>query len=113
MKPLIATALALVCLASNSSSAHHSLSAYVMSTYRTVDGTVKTFQWTNPHARLVLMVPTASGSSVQWEFEGGNIGRLMSGGFTKESISPGDKIKVAYSPKRGNGIGGFFLAVTM
>jgi hypothetical protein len=112
MKRLIATAFVVLCLGSIPASAHHSLAAYIMSTYRTVDGTVKTFQWVNPHARLVLVVPNANGASTQWEFEGGSIGRLVSGGFTKDGIKSGDKVTVAYSPKRDKGIGGFFLAVT-
>lgn len=91
--------------------AHHSLAAYDRSSYKTVDGTVKTFDWTNPHARLIVMVPGASGPT-EWEFEGGSIGRLVSGGFVRDAVSPGDKITVAYNPKRDGRIGGFFVAVT-
>lgn len=112
MKKLIALSAALLCFTSFPVSAHHSLSPYVMSTYRTIDGTVKNFEWANPHARLALLVPGANGSSTLWDFEGGSIGRLMSGGFTKETIHVGDKLTVSYSPRRNNSIGGFFLAVT-
>src|SRR5262245_63662087 len=105
MRRLIALSAALVCLASLPVAAHHSLSPYVMSTYRTIDGTVKSFDWANPHARLGLLVPGANGSSTLWDFEGGSIGRLVSGGFTKSTISVGDKITVSYSPRRNNLIG--------
>src|SRR5258706_4437385 len=98
MRRMIAMVLCSVCLGAMPASAHHSLAAYVMSTYRTVDGTVKTFQWTNPHAKMTLVVPTANGGAQEWNFEGGSIGRLISRGFIKEASSPGDKITVAYKP---------------
>jgi hypothetical protein len=112
MKRLIATALASICLGSIPASAHHSLAAYNMGAYKTVEGTVKSFVWTNPHARLTLVVPGANGGSTEWFFEGGSIGRLTSGGFVKDAIASGDKITVAYSPRRDRSIGGFFVAVT-
>jgi hypothetical protein len=112
MKGLLAIAVICVCLAPISASAHHSLAAYTMSSYKTVDGTVKSFEWTNPHAKLTLVVADANGRTINWNFEGGSIGRLTSGGFIKDAILPGDKIKVAYNPRRDNGIGGFFIAVT-
>lgn len=112
MKRAIAMVSCLLSLGGMPASAHHSLAAYVMSTYRTVDGTVKTFQWTNPHAKMTLVVPTANGGSQEWSFEGGSIGRLISGGFIREAVAPGDKITVAYNPRRDRVIGGFFIAVT-
>ena len=112
MKRVIAFSATLVWFAAFPASAHHSLSPYVMSSYRTIDGTVKNFEFANPHARLALLVPGAYGSSTLWDFEGGSIGRLTSGGFTKDTIHVGDKLTVSYSPRRNNSIGGFFLAVT-
>ena len=92
--------------------AHHSLAAYTMGTYRTVDGTVKSFEWTNPHAKLKIVVPDANGGSKEWNFEGGSISRLVGGGWVKDAVMPGDKVKVAYNPRRDSSIGGFFIAVT-
>lgn len=112
MKKLLAIASAFISLTSIPASAHHSLAAYNMGAYKTVDGTVKSFVWTNPHARLTLVVPGADGGSTEWFFEGGSIGRLTSGGFVKDAIAAGDKITVAYNPRRDRSIGGFFIAVT-
>src|SRR5258706_10354441 len=109
MRRMITMVLCSVCLGAMPASAHHSLAAYVMSTYRTVDGTVKTFQWTNPHAKMTLVVPAANDGSQEWSFEGGSIGRLISGGFIREAVAPGDKITVGYHPRRDRGIGGGFL----
>ncbi len=93
-------------------SAHHSLAAYNLSTYKTVEGTIKTFEWSNPHAKLALIVPGPDGRGTEWDFEGGSIGRLTSGGWVKGAVGPGDKVTVAYNPRRSAAIGGFFIAVT-
>ena len=66
----------------------------------------------NPHAKLSLVVMNDAGRSTQWEFEGGSIGRLTNGGFVKDAFGPGDKIKVAYNPRRDGSTAGFFIAVT-
>lgn len=107
-------AIAALCFAVGSlpASAHHSLAAYNMGTYKTVEGTVKSFQWMNPHAKLSLVVMNDAGRSTQWEFEGGSIGRLTNGGFVKDAFGPGDKIRVAYNPRRDGSTSGFFIAVT-
>ena len=111
MRQSLALALALFAVAP-AAHAHHSLSPYAMAELRNIEGTVKSFDWSNPHVRINLMVPDANGGASQWEFEGGSPGRLTSGGFTKDVISPGDKITVAYNPRRDHTTGGFFIAVT-
>src|SRR4051812_12205304 len=90
-------ALAAICVVAGvlPASAHHSLAAYNMGTYKTVEGTVKSWQWMNPHAKLSLVVLNEAGRSTQFEFEGGSIGRLTNGGFIKDAFAAGDKIKVA------------------
>lgn len=107
-------AIAAMCVVSGAlpAAAHHSLAAYNMATYKTVEGTVKSFQWMNPHAKLSLVVVNEAGRTAQWEFEGGSIGRLTNGGFVKDAFGPGDKIKVAYNPRRDGSMAGFFIAVT-
>ena len=112
MKRMMVIALGTISVGSVPALAHHSLAAYNMGTYRTVDGTVKTFEWTNPHAKLRVVVPDGNGGSKEWYFEGGSIGRLTNGGWVKDAIAAGDKVKVAYNPRRDSSIGGFFIAVT-
>ena len=107
-------ALAALCVLAGAlpASAHHSLSAYNMGAYKTVEGTVKSWQWMNPHAKLSLVVVNDAGRQTQWEFEGGSIGRLTSGGFIRDAFGAGDKIRVAYNPRRDGSAAGFFIAVT-
>jgi Family of unknown function (DUF6152) len=111
MRGRFAFAVVLLCIAPDAR-AHHSLAPYAMAEQRMIEGTVKSFDWSNPHVRINLMVADGGGGSSQWEFEGGSPGRLTSGGFTRDVIAPGDKITIAYNPRRDQMIGGFFVAIT-
>jgi hypothetical protein len=112
MRLAIALFLA-VTLAVSGTAAHHSLAPYDVAEVKTVEGTVKTFDWSNPHVRLNVLVPDGKGSSTEWEFEGSSVGRLSSTGFRKDSVAPGDIITVAYNPRRDHTLGGFFVAIKM
>ena len=111
MTRLLALALGALCLSSLSASAHHSLAAYDRSVTKTVEGVVREFEWANPHAKLVVMVPATDGTTKRWYFEGGGIRRLVDRGFKQEAIVLGEKIMVAYNPMRDGSAGGFFLGV--
>lgn len=86
--------------------AHHSTSAYDFSKTVTLQGTVKTFQWTNPHSWLELSVSDGHGGSTVWLLESGtpNVDSRM--GWTGNEIMPGDEVGVIIHPKRrGTGSG--------
>ncbi len=102
-----------VIFAASGAAAHHSLSVYATAEVKTVAGTVKSFDWSNPHVRLNVLVPDSRGGSAIWEFEGSSVGRLTSTGFKKDSVAPGDSVTVAYNPRRDHTLGGFFVAIKM
>jgi hypothetical protein len=110
MKRLVALSFALVLASPLPVAAHHSLSPYNRAMERSLEGTVKAIEWSNPHVRIMLLVPTADGAK-QWEFEGGSVGRLGSSGYVKGAIELGDKITVKYNPRRDGSIGGFFTGI--
>jgi hypothetical protein len=49
--------------------AHHSTAMYDMANPVTVKGTVKKFEWTNPHAFIFIETKDAKGVLVEWEIE--------------------------------------------
>ena len=56
--------------------AHHSFSMFDADKTVTLNGTVKEFEWTNPHAWLRVMVnDPASGKSMQYAVEMGSPGQ--------------------------------------
>jgi hypothetical protein len=108
---LVAMALSWVCRAS----AHHSFAMYDTSKVVVLKGTVKEFEWTNPHALLWVNASAGDdGGSELWTIElptsPGNLGRM---GWTKHSLHAGDAISVEINPLREGKHGGSFKKATL
>jgi hypothetical protein len=73
-------------------SAHHSTAMYNMTTPVTVTGTVKRFEWTNPHAFIYLEVKDDKGNPVEWEVEMMSLNHLTNYGWTHKTVKAGDVI---------------------
>jgi len=103
--PLIAVLLA----CSGTVWAHHSVAMFDLTKEVTVDGTVKEWQWTNPHAWLQVLVTDSTGTEVEQGFEVGSPNTLVRDGFRKDSFKPGYKVRVIAAPRRDGTVGGLFL----
>ena len=93
-----------------SSHAHHSYAQFDMTKRLTLVGTVKEFQWTNPHSWIQLVV-TKDGKDEEWALEGGSPNMLFRNGWGPDIIKRGDKVTIEYSPIRDGSLGGEFLSV--
>lgn len=89
-------------------SAHHSFSAFNTTETKTVTGTVKELEWTNPHIWLWLDVPNDKGGVDVYGFEGMSPNFLERRGWTKSTLKVGDKITIDYNPLRDGKNGGMF-----
>jgi Family of unknown function (DUF6152) len=89
--------------------AHHSFAAFDVTTERTVTGTVKQVDWTNPHIWIWIDVPNDKGASDTFAFEGMSPNYLARRGWTKSTLKSGDKITVSYRPMRDGSNGGMFV----
>ena len=58
---IIAGIAALLPVAAIPAFAHHSYAEFDTEKKVTLEGTVKEFQWTNPHSWMLVMVPNANG----------------------------------------------------
>jgi len=96
-------------IVSAAASAHHSVAMFDLTREIAVQGTVKDWQWTNPHAWLQVLVTDASGADVEHGFELGSPNTLVRSGFRKDSFKPGDKVKVIAAPRRDGTVGGLYL----
>ena len=92
--------------------AHHSFAMFDAGKLLTVAGTVKEFQWTNPHAFILMMVSNSEGQVEQWSIEMGGPGGLARQGWVPKTLRPGMSVSVVMHPLR-EGHGGQFLAVTL
>jgi hypothetical protein len=80
--------------------AHHSTAMYDMANPKTVRGTVKRFEWTNPHAFIFLEVKDDNGAMVEWEIEMMSLNHLRSYGWVRTTVKPGDVISAVGAPAR-------------
>jgi hypothetical protein len=94
--------------------AHHSGAAYDMDHLKTIQGTVKTVNWTNPHITFVVESDAKDAEPPQTlVFEVSSPGVLTRSGWTKRSLQPGDHAVFRYAPLRDGNAGGFLLNVTL
>ena len=92
--------------------AHHSFAMFDAEKIMTLEGTVKEFQWTNPHAWILLNAPK-DGAQVQWAIEMNGPTGLARTGWLPKTLTPGMPVKVWIHPLRDGQAGGQFLAVTL
>ena len=94
--------------------AHHSFAMYDGRKTLTLDGTVKDFQWTNPHTWVQLLVkdPT-TGREVEWSIEGGATVNLTKDGWKHSSMKPGDKARIVIHPLRNGSNGGSLVSAVV
>ena len=91
--------------------AHHSNAAYDLDNPKTIEGTVKTVNWTNPHITFVVEPDAKNGEQpASWVFEVSSPGVLTRSGWTKRSLQPGDHAVFRYAPLRDGNPGGFLRA---
>lgn len=100
-------------LAAGSALAHHSFAMFDMNQEKTIAGTVTDFQWTNPHTWIWLDVPAASGAAEQWGVEGMSPNFLERRGWSKNTLTRGDKVTVVIHPVKDGGKGGSFVRITL
>jgi hypothetical protein len=107
-----AAALALAAAAAAPAFAHHSTAMFDMEHEVQLKGTVKDFQWTQPHTWIVFEVPNASGGSDEYGVEGMSPSYLGRNGWSKHTLSPGDKVTLSIHPLKDGRKGGFDSSVT-
>lgn len=80
---------------SSNALAHHSFSAeFDVGKPVTLEGTVKNFEWTNPHAWLHLDVKDAQGNTQTWAIELLGVNSLVRSGMTPKTVQNGDQLTV-------------------
>jgi len=115
MQRFIAIAVGLALAgAATQAGAHHSGSMFDPSKSVTVQGTIRAFNWTNPHVNVEVMAETEAGKPAQlWTLEASSPGVVGRSGWTKRSLNPGDKVTVTFAPLRDGGLGGSLREVKL
>ena len=89
-------------------SAHHSASMFDRTKPITIVGTIKAFNWVNPHCSI-LVIDQKTGET--WNIESTSPGVLTRNGWTKRSLKPGDHIEMSIGPLRTGGPAGVIIDV--
>lgn len=110
-KTIIANAL-LGALVAAPAYAHHSFAMFDHSE-KVLHGTVKDFQWTNPHIWVQLDTTDADGKSVEWSLEGNSPSVLSRHNWTKHTLKPGDVVTVTINPLKDGRNGGDLIKIIM
>ena len=93
--------------------AHHSFAMFDADKTVELSGTVKEFQWTNPHSWLQVMVNDKDGKPVEWSLEMGGPGGLARQGWKPKTVVAGDKVTVWAHPMKDGSAAGQFLSILL
>jgi len=110
-KSIILASLA-VMVAAGPAMAHHSAAMFDAGKSVTLVGTIKEFQFTNPHSWVQVLVPDASGKPVEWSIEWGGVSALYRQGIRKASLKPGDRVTIIGHPLRNGNFSASMTSVT-
>lgn len=101
--------LLLLASAAATSSAHHSAAMFDQTRTVEITGTVRLFQWSNPHCYIQLLVQGANGEEQEWSLEMGAPMYLYNRGWRPSTVKPGQQLTVKISPLRKEGHAGLLL----
>jgi hypothetical protein len=103
----------LLLAASHNVQAHHSAAAYDTSETASVTGVVTRLQWRNPHVIVRLEVEDEDGNKTAWALETAGIQKLISDGWNKEVLAPGQRVTAEIHPTKRGIPGGVLRWVTL
>jgi hypothetical protein len=92
--------------------AHHSFAMFDQSKVLYLSGTVKQFEFVNPHAWLHIDVANDKGGVSTWSFEGGSPTQLVRLGWSKDDVKIGDTVDIGFRPLKDGSRGGQLMSVT-
>lgn len=65
-----------------------------MSKPTSVKGTIKEFEFTNPHSAIYLIAKDDMGNAEQWLVECDSPNNLSRAGWSRDSLKPGDQVTI-------------------
>jgi hypothetical protein len=104
---------AVAVLAAPTADAHHSFASYDRAKNLTLTGTVREFQWTNPHAWIQVLVPDDRGGTTEWAVECGSPNMMARTGWKKTTLAPGAAVTVTINPLLDGRPSGSLVTITL
>jgi hypothetical protein len=114
IRAVAGSAVALAVVSAAPAFAHHSYAMFDKGKSVTLDGTVKEFQWTNPHGWVQLVVrDPATGQNVEWSIQCNSLNLMIREGWSRTSLKAGDKAVVIIHPLLDGRTGGQLVTITV
>jgi Family of unknown function (DUF6152) len=92
---------------------HHSFAMFDAERTTALAGTVKEFQWTNPHAWIILQVAGRNGQQAEWAIQLNGPADLVRQGWRPKILTSGMSVTITIHPLRDGTNGGQFLTLTL
>jgi hypothetical protein len=89
--------------------AHHSGAGFNSDKIVEISGTIKEFQFTNPHTWIQVFVEDAKGAKVEWSLEWGSPNSLGRQGIRPSTFPPGAKVTMRLRPMLNGAPAGAFV----
>ena len=93
--------------------AHHSFAVFDRTKKVTLTGTVKEFQWTNPHAWIQVEIADDKGKTSEWGIECGSPNMMARTGWKKTTLKPGDRVTAIVNPLLDGRPNGSLVTITL
>lgn len=96
--------------------AHHSGAMFDRTKTVELSGTIKQYQFANPHVWIEVVVPGTKGRNVapvQWSIEGEGPAIMARMGLGPSVLKAGDKVTIKAHPLRDGRPGGSFISITL
>jgi hypothetical protein len=100
-------------LVANITSAHHSAAMFDRSRVVTLEGSIKEYQFLNPHVWIEILVPGEDGTSQQWSIEGEGRDAMVRIGLGRKVIQAGDHVTIRTHPLRDGRPAGSFIDIIL
>jgi len=100
MKRIAPLAAVLALAAAGSASAHHAFNMYDNGKYTPLKGTVKSYDWKNPHVMIDFLAADGKGGTVMWSVECSSPNIIGRRGWTPQSLKVGDKVDMVVHPMK-------------
>ncbi|MBK6674303.1 MAG: hypothetical protein IPG49_12880 [Proteobacteria bacterium] len=93
--------------------AHHSTAMFDFAKTVEIKGTIKEFQWTNPHTWTKVDVEGGGAAAVEYGLERMSPNYLTRNGWSKRTLKTGDKVVLQVHPLKDGRPGGFMVSVKL
>jgi len=100
---------AVILIATRAAWAHHSFAIFDHGKTYTLKGTVRSFQWTNPHGYIELDVNEGPKGIEQFTLELTSVNMLRRAGWKSSDVRAGDVVTVIVAPLMTGARGGLLL----